>query len=87
MPGDGPITEYIVNYRQAISYEPQGVIEYPWETISISGDTTLVVTDLHWDTLYEFSVTACRPGEGGEGKPSPAVWGATKCDGKFKLIS
>ena len=49
----------------------------------VATETSTEVTGLNWDTDYEFVVAAVRPGEGGEGWPSPVSQVTTACDGKF----
>ena len=76
--GDGPVIGYRVYYSIVGDYSSlKRTSEDPIQ------DTSVDVSNLTRDTEYEFSVTAVREGEGGEGGYSPGTLARTMCTGNI----
>uniref|UniRef100_A0A5F8G4U2 Receptor-type tyrosine-protein phosphatase U n=1 Tax=Monodelphis domestica TaxID=13616 RepID=A0A5F8G4U2_MONDO len=68
--GDGPIVRKEIEYRMSRG---------PWAEVHAVSMQTYKLWHLDPDTEYEISVLLTRPGEGGTGKPGPALVSRTKC--------
>ncbi|XP_031818260.1 receptor-type tyrosine-protein phosphatase U isoform X1 [Sarcophilus harrisii] len=68
--GDGPIVRKEIEYRMSRG---------PWAEVHAVSMQTYKLWHLDPDTEYEISVLLTRPGEGGTGKPGPALISRTKC--------
>ena len=78
--GDGPIIEYLVQYRLANT----GGEFITFFTISAGfGSTNSVNIPLERETSYEIVVVSVRPGNAGEGPPSPVATITTGCVGVY----
>ena len=77
--GDGPIIEYLVQYRLANS----GGDFITYFTVSAGFSTNSVNIPLEKETSYEIVVVSVRPGNAGEGPPSPVATITTGCVGVY----
>ena len=80
MEGDGPVDRYVIKYRESTT-DPNAPYPYSVEVNDVALTST-TVTGLKSDTEYDFAVATARPGERGEGPPSPKTSVTTKCGGK-----
>ncbi len=75
--GDGPVVSYEVQHRVAGT-------EGPFTTF-FTGSATVnsVSMPLERETTYEVVVVASRPGDGGQGPPSPVAIVETRCSREY----